>query len=160
MAGEPMSDDGRDGVRCPERAKNGTGVRCQRLQGHQDLHFASVNIGRGRPWHVVEWGDLATMEPREGSEPEGRGFGRPYKVPVGTTFLAEGAFVRSVIDVRGRQGIVAVDLAGKWNHAARDTLAVMLRAEVAEELSGYLSTAAAAARSDWQEWVKVHGWAG
>jgi hypothetical protein len=67
------------------------------------------------------------------------------------TFLAEGAFVRSLIDLtedhRGL-GLVGIDVQGKWNHGARDTLSMICHPEVAEEWGRFLLEAAAAARKD------------
>lgn len=70
----------------------------------------------------------------------------------GTTYLAFGAHVQSgagqnLADDEFRP-IVQVTLPGKWNHGAEDNLQVMLAPEIAEELAGYLTAAAAASRDD------------
>lgn len=91
------------------------------------------------------------MQPPEGSEPEGPGFGKPWVPQVGVTFMASGALVRSLIDMTAGQegnGLVAMDVAGKWNHAAADTLSIITHPDVAEEWGHYLIDCAAAARKD------------
>ena len=91
------------------------------------------------------------MGPPEGSEPEGHGFGKPWVPQVGVTFIATGALVRSLVDLtKGREGegLVGIDVAGKWNHAAKDTLSIITDPEVAEEWGHFLIEAALAARKD------------
>ena len=89
-------------------------------------------------------------EPRPGSEPEGAGYGKEWVPAPGVTFLAEGAFVRSVLDAtQGRWiGIVAMDVEGKWNHGAKDTLSILMHRDVAAEWGRYLVDAALAAAHD------------
>jgi len=89
-------------------------------------------------------------EPPEGSEPDGPGFGKPWVPRPGVTFLAKGAVVRSALDLtKGRvDGIVAMDVLGKWNHAAADTLSIICHPGVAREWGQYLIEAADAADAD------------
>lgn len=88
-------------------------------------------------------------EARPGSEPDGPGFGRPWVATPGATFIADGAFVRSVVAATSPpRGLVAMDLPGRWNRAAKDTLSVIISPETAEELGAFLTEAAGAARRD------------
>jgi hypothetical protein len=96
-------------------------------------------------------------EPAPGSEPEGGGFGKPWVAQPGVTFLAESAFVRSVVDVgSGGQGLVAIDVQGKWNHGARDTLSIICHPDVAKEWADFLVHAAHAAPRDAARWRIEH----
>lgn len=90
------------------------------------------------------------MKPPKGSEPEGRGFGKPYRPQPGVTFLAYGAFVRSLVSVEPPPptGLVAVDVEGKWNHGAHDTLSLIVDPEVAREWGRYLIEGADKAEQD------------
>lgn len=91
------------------------------------------------------------MEPPEGSEPQGAGFGKPWVPQIGVTFVASGAFVRSLIAVTGGSdgdGLVGIDVAGKWHSGAKDTLSIVVHPDVAEEWGHYLIECAAAARRD------------
>lgn len=76
---------------------------------------------------------------------------QPWVPQIGVTFIATGALVRSLIDLtKGREGngLVGIDVAGKWNHAAKDTLSIITDSDVAEEWGHYLIEAAQAARKD------------
>ena len=91
------------------------------------------------------------LEPIEGSEPEGTGFGKPWVPQIGVTFLANGALVRSLLDLtegHEREGLVGMDVTGKWNHAAEDTLSIIAHPDVAEEWGRFLIAGAEAARKD------------
>lgn len=91
------------------------------------------------------------MQAPEGSEPEGAGIGKPWVPRPGVTFLAQGAFVRSLIDqTKGHEGegLVGVDVQGKWNHGAKDTLSMIVHPDVAEEWGQFLIDGAKAARAD------------
>ena len=92
--------------------------------------------------------------PPKDHEPEGQEFGKPWRVPVGTTFIVSGAMVRSIIDQKRSRGMVAVDLGGKWNHAAEDTLALIIDRDTAKEIAAYLTEAVAAAEHDEIEWKR------
>lgn len=97
---------------------------------------------------------IARMQPPEGSEPDGPGFGKTWVPRRGVTFLASGALVRSLIDLseaNDGQGLVGMDIEGKWNHAAKDVLSIIAHPDVAEEWGNYLIEAAAAARKDARE---------
>lgn len=93
--------------------------------------------------------------PREGSEPEGAGFGKPWVPAPGVTFLVFGAYTRSIIDPDKNEGLVAVDLEGKWNHGAIDTLSCIISKEVAWELAAFLAQAVQAATKDEERWRKL-----
>ncbi len=86
------------------------------------------------------------------SEPDGKGFLQAWVPQTGVTFLANGAFVRSIIDPKTDEGLVAFDIDGKWNHAAKDTLSVICHRDVAREMGQYLLDAADAAKRDEIEW--------
>lgn len=97
------------------------------------------------------------MQPPEGSEPEGQGVGKPWVPRPGVTFLAFGALVRSLLDqTKGHEGsgLVGVDVQGKWNHGAHDTLSIIVRPDVAEEWGRFLLEGAAAARLDQERYRK------
>jgi hypothetical protein len=103
------------------------------------------------------------MQPPEGSEPEGAGFGKPWAPQPGVTFLAAGAFVRSLIDqTKGREGhgLVGVDVQGKWNHGAADTLSLIVSPDIAEEWGQCLIDGAKAARVDQVRWIEANPDAG
>lgn len=92
--------------------------------------------------------DEERMQPREGSEPEGQGFGAPW-VPSPLTLLAEGSLVRSVLSSTG--ALVAFDLTGIWKGipgGEKETISVIVKPEIAEEMGRYLIECAAAARQD------------
>ena len=96
-------------------------------------------------------GMVMRMEPPEGSEPDGPGPGNVWVPQVGVTFIATGAYVRSLLDMtsgREGQGLVGIDVAGKWNHAAKDTLSIITTPDMAEEWGRFLIEVAAAARED------------
>jgi len=92
------------------------------------------------------------MLPVEGSEPEGPGFGKPWVPRAGVTFVVGSCHVRSAIDVMRSEGIVCVDLDGKWNHGAHDILSLIMAVEQADELGAYLREAAKAAPADLERW--------
>jgi hypothetical protein len=96
--------------------------------------------------------------PAEGSEPEGPGFGKPWRAQPGVTFLAEGAFVRTIIELEPGppQGLVAIDVQGKWNHGARDTLSIICHPEVATEWGAFLGEAAKTAPADAERYIREH----
>jgi len=94
--------------------------------------------------------------PRPGSEPEGPGFSKPYLAGVGTTFLFGGAYVRTVIDVANERGLVVLDIQGRWNHGARDTLTLFLTADGAKEVGPMLVEAAEACPGDWERYRREH----
>jgi hypothetical protein len=92
---------------------------------------------------------VGTMDPVPGSEPEGGGFGKPWVPQPGVTFLVEGAYVRSLVDITtGPKGLVGVDVQGKWNHGAKDTLSILVHPEVAEQWGEWMMKGAAGARED------------
>jgi hypothetical protein len=71
--------------------------------------------------------------------------------PDAATYLAAGAFVRSMVGLTLGEAPaprVLVDLEGKWNHGAADGLTLVATPELAEELAAYLLEAAKAARRD------------
>lgn len=90
------------------------------------------------------------MQPPEGSEPEGAGMGKPWVPQPGVTFLAFGAYSRSLVAIEPPppRGLVGADVRGKWNHGAEDTLSLLIDPEVAEEWGRDLIAAARAARRD------------
>jgi hypothetical protein len=90
------------------------------------------------------------MDPPEGSEPEGADMGKPWVPRPGVTFLAEGAYVRSIVAVQPPppRGLVGIDVAGKWNHGAKDTLSLITSPDTAREWGQALLEAADAAERD------------
>jgi hypothetical protein len=78
---------------------------------------------------------MTRVQPPEGSEPEGAGFGKPWVPQASVTFLAFGAYVRSIVRTEPppARGLVGMDVPGKWNHGAKDTLSLIVRPEVARE---------------------------
>jgi hypothetical protein len=90
------------------------------------------------------------MKPPEGSEPEGPGMGKPWVPQPGVTFLVFGAYTRSLVAIEPPppRGLVGVDVKGKWNHGAEDTLSLLVSPEVAEEWGADLRDGARAARRD------------
>jgi hypothetical protein len=92
------------------------------------------------------------MEPREGSEPEGAGFGKPWVPNPLATFLGEGAFVRSLVTsepIPKRRGLVGMDVRGNWrNRDNEETVSIIVHPDVAEEWGNALIEAAEAARKD------------
>jgi hypothetical protein len=99
-------------------------------------------------------------QPPEGSEPEGPGFGKPWVPRPGVTFVASGAYVRSLIDLtEGREGraLIGMDVTGKWNHAAPDTLSIVVSPDVALEWAEYIIEAHAACEADERRWRAEHG---
>jgi hypothetical protein len=95
-------------------------------------------------------------EPREGSEPEGPDFGKPYLAAVGTTFVYGGSYVCTAIDVTNRRAMVILNVQGKWNHGAEDTLTIFLTADAAKELAPSLTEAAETCPADWRRWLDEH----
>jgi hypothetical protein len=90
------------------------------------------------------------MLPPEGSEPEGPGWMKPWRPQPGVTFLAFGAYTRSLVAVEPPppRGLVGVDVQGKWNHGAKDTLSLIVVAHTAREWGAALIEAADAAERD------------
>jgi hypothetical protein len=73
-----------------------------------------------------------------------------------TTFLGEGAFVRSLISLgvdRAPDPTVAVRFAGRWNHGAVDKVTVILAPAGARELAESLMEAADAADRDVRDYL-------
>lgn len=85
-----------------------------------------------------------------GSEPQGGGFGKPWAPQPGVTFLAAGALVRTVIEVEPGppQALLAVDVEGKWNHGAKDTLSMLVLPDVALEWATFMVECVAACPGD------------
>lgn len=79
--------------------------------------------------------DEGRMTAPAGSTPEGEGWGKPWRPQPGVTFLAFGALTRTFIETEPGpvQGMAGIDLTGKWNHGAADTLSIICHASVAEE---------------------------
>jgi hypothetical protein len=89
------------------------------------------------------------MEPPSGSEPEGPGMGKPWVPQPGVTFLAFGAYVRSLVALQPEvAGLVGADVGGKWNHGAPDTLSLIMAPDTAREIAEALLDAAGAAERD------------
>ncbi len=76
--------------------------------------------------------------------------GKPWVPRPGVTFLASGAYTRSLVAVEPPppRGLVGVDLTGKWNHGAEDPLSLIVYPDVAEEWGTDLIAAAGGARRD------------
>jgi hypothetical protein len=95
-------------------------------------------------------------DPREGSTPAGEGFGKAW-VAAPKAYLAEGAFVRTVIDVTSHarpEALIGIDLTGKWNHGPREDLSILIDPEIAEELGRYLIEGARVAPEDLEQFVR------
>ncbi len=97
----------------------------------------------------------ARYEPPSDSSPAGEGFAKPWVPRPGVTFMAEGAMVRSIINPKNGDGMVAFDLGGRWKSAADDTLSVICHRDVAREIGQYLLDAADAAKRDEQTWAEL-----
>jgi hypothetical protein len=102
--------------------------------------------------------DEDRMGPVPGSEPEGSGFSKTWVPQPGVTFLANSAFVRSIIELEPGpvHGLVAIDIEGKWNHGAHDTLSIITSPEVAKEWAEFMIEAASAAPGDAERYIREH----
>lgn len=96
---------------------------------------------------LAQWADSiddTRMEPpanAEGIDPE---LGRVWRPQPGVTFLAASAYVRTFIEIEPGpvRGMVGMDIAGKWNHGAKDTLSAICHRDTAEEWGRFLIEAA------------------
>jgi hypothetical protein len=90
------------------------------------------------------------MEPPEGSEPDGPGWLKAWRPQPGVTFLAAGAYTRSLvaIDPPPPRGLVGVDVEGRWNHGGEDKLSLIVHPDTAREWGEALIEAADAAERD------------
>jgi hypothetical protein len=88
--------------------------------------------------------------PPEGSLPDGTGTGKPWIPRPGATFLTESVLTRSLVAVEPPppQGVVGIDLQGRWNHGAGDILSLIVHPKVAREWASDLLAAADAAERD------------
>lgn len=94
--------------------------------------------------------------------PDGDGFGKPYVPDPGVTFLIHGAEVSSVLGFNKTRGVeepqatVAIDMGGKWNHGAKDTLTAFCHPDIAREMAQALLEAADAAERDVITWKELN----
>jgi hypothetical protein len=100
--------------------------------------------------------DAERMTPPEGSEINAEGFGTLWAPQPGVTFLGSGALTRSIVGVSPPpvHGLVGVDLKGKWNHGAADTLSLIVNPGVAQEWGNDLLDAAAQAPLDAEVYIR------
>ena len=93
---------------------------------------------------------MSRTKPRDGSNPEGPGFGKPYVPKPGATFVAEGAFVTSLLGNNERpMPLIAMDVQGHFLGLKGNlTMSIIVHADVADDWGPAMTEAAKVARAE------------